>query len=154
MPVDHANYLPQFLTKVVTQAGGKVWFKGPKGDWDVKFAMIHFDDYEAQVQLQQMPGCCAIMTMSYLAPRPYSQKNFLRTVQLIEEAAKLSAFGSVCLTQVCHGHDEKEPWALLLDNGYVKSPEFINAKSGNKVAYLTKDLGQTGQMDGFEEFYE
>lgn len=154
MPVDHANHLPQFLHKEVKDAGGRAQFSGERHDWGLKNVQMQFKDWGGRAQIQQMPGCCAIMTISYVGVNPDTPETFTKTIGLITAAAKKAAFGSIVLTQVCHGRDERELWYPLLKEGFIKSPEFVNAKSGNRVAYLTKDLGQTGQMEGFEEWFE
>jgi len=102
-------------------------------------------------QLQQMPGCCAVLTMSYL--RHHNPDAFDLIVQYVEEAAFRAGFGSMVLTQVWKpekGYD-REPWAKLIGRGWKLSEPFINAKSGNKVSYLTMNLGQDGKVPGLEE---
>jgi len=37
-----------------------------------------------------------------------------------------------------------------MEMGWVMSEPFINAKSGNKVVYLTKNLDQKGKVGGLE----
>jgi hypothetical protein len=59
----------------------------------------------------------------------------------------------VALTQVWKPEDgfKHKVWAKLVEeHNYKLSDPFMNAKSGNHVSYLTKDLGQTSKAEGFE----
>jgi len=95
-----------------------------------------------QAQLQQMPGCCAVLTASYIRAG-MTEKAYLRALDFITESAYEAGFGSVILTQVVYP-DEWHWWNSLPERGWVISKPFINAKSGNKVVYLTLDLKQPG----------
>lgn len=162
--VDHCNHILEMLRDVAKERQLGVWAKPDdlayRADWEHAQVSL-FNRYEdgkpkqelAHFQLQQMPGCCAIMTMSYVGTRK-SKLSFEQAVEIVEEASRRAAFGSLVLTQVImSGHVVKDhEWAPLLANrGFLMSEPFINAKSGNRVVYLTKDLGQVAKMDGFED---
>ena len=161
--VDHANHILEHLRDVAAERGLKC-FSWPddlayKADWReagvwlTKLNKKGEPEYDvAQFRLQQMPGCCAILTMSYVETKQ-NEMTMLQVVELVAEAAKLAAFGSLCLTQVLRRPQPKynEWYSLVTDGGFLMSEPFINAKSGNSVVYLTRDLGQARKMDGFED---
>lgn len=161
--VDHANHILRELRNVVEGTKFSV-YSNPKDlayahDWDgvyvsltVRTAYNTTKDV-AVFQLQQMPGCCAIMTVSYLRV-DNRVISFTETMEIIEKAAKRAAFGSIVMTQVVFNDMKLKShlwYPLVADLGYVMSKSFVNGKSGNDVVYLTKDLGQGAKMEGFEE---
>jgi hypothetical protein len=161
--VDHANHILEYLREVAHERGLHV-FSDPRevvyvDDWGNVHVWIANSKEDgtpkreiAEFRLQQMPGCCAILTMSYVHTNP-KYMTFAGAVELVCEAAKRAAFGSVCLTQVVNRERaEKCEWFSIVSYGSFKMSQwFINAKSGNRVVYLTRNLGQVGQMEGFEE---
>ena len=58
------------------------------------------------------------------------------------------------MTQVVPAYTEymwkKEPWHQVLSRGWRRSDPFRNAKSGNLVVYLIKDLEQPAKREGLE----
>jgi hypothetical protein len=156
--VDHANHIMEMLRDVADEKGLSIETQPDdlafQHDWRAGHVTLHNKKWTlAHFQVQQMPGCCAIMTLSYVEYRDPKQLSFEGVVEIVEEAAKRAAFGSLVLTQVVREEISlaKHSWhKLVRDHEFVMSPPFINAKSGNKVVYLTKDLGQQGKMDGFE----
>jgi hypothetical protein len=162
--VGHANYILETMRDLAMQQGLRV-YSTPKeilyvDDWGqchvalTKLKNGHPWKDVARFQLQQMPGCCAILTMSYVEV-DRCNFSFEKAVEFVEQAAKDAAFGSLVLTQVLHKpQPEKHEWHVLVEkHGFVMSEPFINAKSGNKVVYLTKNLGQEGKIEGFEEVF-
>ncbi len=166
--IDHANHILRELREVVKGTEFSVW-SNPKDmagghDWDSvyvyltvpnknKLAWNKKDLDVAVFQLQQMPGCCAIMTVSYLK-NDYRVISFVETMAIIENAAKRGAFGSIVMTQVIFADWplKKHSWyPLVAKQGYLMSKPFVNGKSGNKIVYLIKNLGQDAKMNGFEE---
>lgn len=160
---DHANHILEKLRNVV-RARNLYMDSNPR-------ELLHVDDWGrtivriaaplknnklleiASFHLQQMPGCCAILTMSYVNTRP-AMMSFADAVEIVEDAAKRAAFGSIVLTQVINPRwkVEKHEWYSLVDEReFLMSKPFINGKSGNQVVYLTKNLGQDDKMAGFEE---
>jgi len=79
---------------------------------------------------------------------------FNHVLELIEQAAHEAGFGSVMMTQVVPAYSKmfwkQEAWIKCLDRKWIASPAFRNAKSGNLVVYLTKDLEQKGKRQGLE----
>lgn len=161
---DHANHIIKKL-KEVALGKGMYMNADPNNlahgqDWNKSIVTLAIPTKNnkklipvAEFQLQQMPGCCAIMTVSYVRTR-LAVMSFEDAVEMIEDAARRAAYGSVVLTQViAEGYKlEKHEWfPLVAERGYLMSKPFINAKSGNQVVYLTKDLEQAGKLAGFEE---
>lgn len=157
--VDHPNYILETLAEIAQEKGYEFesqpdYKEGNFNDWNAMYCRLHTPQTHVDFQLQQMPGCCAVLVLSYVKPRPYSQENFDAIVSLVEEAAKDAGFGSVAMTQCVPAFSkmlwDKEPWIKTLDRGWIASEAFINAKSGNKVVYLTKDLKQNHKIKGLE----
>ena len=152
--VGHPNLILETLPEICTRNG---WgFKSnPKklwghNEWDSVHCRISAKEFEAVFMLQQMPGCCAVLTASYIDPEPRTPLYFNRVVEAIREAAYEAGFGSLILTQVLsYNRFDKHLWASLVGPFEISKP-FINAKSGNKVVYLTKDLGQKAKRSGLE----
>lgn len=161
---DHANHIGRELIRVMNDE--PEWRVNPHSDvdegadWDSKQITLdvsHKGKWKpaANFMVQQVPGCCAIMTLSYVR---YARQvaDFAKVTHWVEQAAKQSAFGMLMLTQVVGRKQAKrkdyslEPWFPLLEQGYVVSEPFMNAKSGNFVVTITKNLGQEVKMAGFE----
>ena len=123
-------------------------------EWDSVDSFIELEDIHASFQIQQMPGCCAVLTLSYVNVAPWSYDNFDTIVKLVEEAAFAAGFGSIVMTQVVPAYTgymwKNEPWHQVLSRGWRRSDPFRNAKSGNLVVYLTKDLEQPAKREGLE----
>lgn len=161
--VDHANHILEMLRDVCAERGMRC-YSNPGDlayakDWNEAHVTLtslnkdgkpHLD--MAYFKLQQMPGCCAILTMSYVEYRK-GKFEFRDAVEYVEEAARRAAFGSMVLTQVLYKPEApaNDWYSIVALNGFKMSKPFINAKSGNRVVYLTKNLGQVGKMDGFED---
>lgn len=153
--VGHPNLILETLPEICERDGWE--FKSsPKrlygsNEWNSVYCQIYDKDFRATFQLQQMPGCCAVLTASYIDPEPREPKYFTKAVEAIREAAYEAGFGSLVLTQVlCYNRMEKHLWGPLLDMNWDISKPFVNAKSGNKVVYLTKNLGQIEKRPGLE----
>lgn len=147
---DHPNIVHVTLPEVGEEMGFKTELRRGYSDWDVMHGRVKGEQFSATFELQQMPGCCAVLIASHIDPNPYNQETFNDTVKLIERTAHEAGFGSLMLSQVRKTHIEKEPWYLLLRRGYLLSKPFVNAKSGNEVSYITKDLKQEGKRNGLE----
>jgi hypothetical protein len=123
-------------------------------EWNKIGCRIESENLGADFELQQMPGCCAVLTLSYLNVGPYTKENFDYIVKIIEDATFNAGFGSLVMTQVVPAFTKStwknEPWILCLDRGWVASDPFRNAKSGNLVVYLTQDMKQKGKRAGME----
>lgn len=124
-------------------------------EWDKIGCAVSTTDFDAHFELQQCPGCCAVLILSYIKVCPYSKEHFDQVVEIVEEAARLAGFGSVMMTQIVPAYSrilwKDEPWINRLDQGWRSSEAFRNAKSGNLCVYLTKDLKQPGKVKGLEE---
>lgn len=157
---NHRNIIISTLRDVATENNLGMW-SDPNDDKKLGFddwGQIHVSlrkdkDLFAHFMVQQMPGCCAILTLSYVDVNPFTRANFKEVTRLVEDAAKRAGFGSLALTQVLHKDRVlvNEPWGLLLKEDYLISKPFINAKSGNRVVYLTKNLNQDGKIEGLEQ---
>lgn len=156
---------PNLILKTMRDVGKDVGFRfisHPKdfncfSEWDDANCLIITKEYRARFHLQQMPGCCAALIIHHVEVRPYSQKTFDQVLKYIEEGACQAGFGSVMMAQVVPPlkYDvrfkwEDEPWIKCLERAWQASEPFRNAKSGNLVIYLTKDLGQYGKRHGLE----
>lgn len=126
----------------------------PAFEWRSISVGIEHKDFAAEFDVQQMPGCCAVLVLSYIKANPFNQDTVDRVISFVEAAAKEAGFGSVVMTQVVPAFSrmlwKREPWIKCLDRGWEHSKGFINAKSGNIVVYLTKDLQQPGKKKGLE----
>lgn len=135
------------MNKLADEQG--FWFSSDPGffdgrnEWDRAICEIKDGNKGGVFQVQQMPGCCAVLTVFYVYPRPMVQEQFLVILNKIELAAKKAGFGSLLMAQT----GKLEDW-LWLD--WEISQPFMNAKSGNNVMYLTKDLNQPGKVKGLE----
>ncbi len=151
--VGHPNLILETLPEICEKLGWK-FMSLPKqfrahNEWDAAFCHIGAKDFRCSFQVQQMPGCCAVLTASYIDPEPREPFFFNKVVEVIREAAYEAGFGSLVLTQVMSYEKlKKHLWGSV--PGFNMSQPFINAKSGNKVVYLTKDLGQIAKRDGLE----
>jgi hypothetical protein len=163
--VDHQNYITDMLRDLAKERG--FWFNSkPEHSWgmnDWSPVQCWMGDhigpkkFKANFQVQQMPGCCAVLVLSYIQVKPWSYELFDQIVEFVEVAAKNAAFGSVAMTQCVPAFSKmlwkEEPWTKALDRGWVATPAFRNGKSGNLVTYLLKDLGQNAKVVGFEVRY-
>lgn len=157
--VFHDNIILHTLHELSQDRGFELW-SSPEvldrlNEWDPIKCRIETKYFDAGFDLQQCPGCCAVLILSYIKVRPYSQEHFNQVVEIVEDAAKLAGFGSVLMTQVVPAYSKMlwkdEPWIKCLDRGWVASEPFRNGKSGNLCVYLTKDLKQPGKVKGLEE---
>jgi hypothetical protein len=127
----------------------------PQNEWDNISCRIGTDTFQAHFNLQQCPGCCAVLTMSYVNTLPWTQENFAAAVDIVSQAAYRAGFGALVLTQVVPAFSQflwkREPFYRCLAQGFKASDVFINAKSGHLVTILTKNLRQTGKRDGLEQ---
>ena len=156
--VGHPNLILETLKDVLDEKG--FHFRStPKelhggNEWNSIHCAIDSKELGANFDLQQCPGCCAVLTVSYVRVDPWSFESFNYVLELIEEAAFKAGFGSVMMTQVVPAYSKmlwkQEAWIKCLDRKWVASPAFRNAKSGNLVVYLTKDLEQKGKKQGLE----
>jgi hypothetical protein len=123
-------------------------------EWNKAEVWVDGKDLNASFDVQQMPGCCAVLVLSYIKVNPFTYESVDRVIKFVEAAAKEAGFGSVVMTQVVPAFSKmlwkNEPWIKCLDRGWQPSKGFINAKSGNIVTYLTKDLAQPGKRKGLE----
>lgn len=123
-------------------------------EWHPIHCTLEKDYMFASFSLQQMPGCCAVLVLSYIHPKPYTQENMDEVIKIVEQAASDAGFGSVMMTQVVPAFSKmfwsKEPWIRCLDREWVASPPFRNAKSGNLVTCLSKNMNQPNKKLGFE----
>jgi hypothetical protein len=122
-----------------------------ENEWNNIHVRVEAPKFKASFDVQQMPGCCAVLIASYIDPEPYVKYNFLETIGAITDAAREAGFGSLMLSQVLTKRYLRDQiWEGLLRKDWEMSKPFINAKSGNKVVYLTKNLGQKGKIEGME----
>jgi hypothetical protein len=157
--VDHQNHITEML-KDLAQEQGCEFNSNPEdscgiNDWHPVQCWLTAKEFDAQFQVQQMPGCCAVLVLSYIRVKPYTYDLVDKVIEFVEVAAKNAAFGSVAMTQCVPAFSQmlwkKEPWIKCLDRGWEHSKPFMNGKSGNIVTYLLKDLGQKVKMKGFEQ---
>ena len=132
-------------------------FLNRENEWEPIRVLLKTKEFKANFGLQQMPGCCAVLIAYYVDVKPWTQEAFYLALQAIEEAARAAGFGSVLMAQVVPanfsrhiGGWDREPWFKCLSRGWVDSEPFMNAKSGNWVIYLMKDLAQPGKREGLE----
>lgn len=127
---------------------------GGYNEWDQIDCALNTPKFNSSFNLQQCPGCCAVLIVSYMRLDPWTKGNFDEALKIIEQAAFQAGFGSVLMTQVVGNYSKmfwkNESWIKCLDRGWVSAPPFMNAKSGNIVVYLTKDLGQRVKRVGLE----
>jgi hypothetical protein len=159
--VGHPNIILETMLEVAQKEG--FTFESDLDSYigeDIGWAEVHGHLYgkedikKARFQLNQCPGCCAILVVSYVVVYPWTQNNFDKVIQIIEAAAFEAGFGSVMQTQTVPAYSKmfwkQEPWIMCLERGWKASEAFMNAKSGNLVTYLTKSLDQKGKKDGLE----
>lgn len=163
--MDHPNFMLELLHDyIVKDHGGEMKIGGQAGDdWGRQYVTFQLPavkpdekPFDGNFQLQQMPGCCALMTLSYVHANPFTPENFLRIAEMVADRAKEGAFAALLMTQVVP-HNRKiggEPWKLCLKHGWQMQNPLMNAKSGNLVAILQKDLKQAGKLRGFEKQVE
>lgn len=150
---------PNLILETLPEVCGKLdWeFKSnPKAlwgnnEWDSIHCFVGAKKFNAHFELQQMPGCCAVLIGSYIYPEPELPIHFNELIGTITEAAYEAGFGSMMLSQVLRYNDpRKHIWGGLINKSWEMSKPFINAKSGNQVVYLTKNLRQIGKVRGLE----
>lgn len=156
--VFHPNLIIDTLREIAEEKTG--YFKSipPEvhgfSEWGDIGCTLETMAFQANFQLQQMPGCCAVLVLSYVKLYPHTQENFVKLLDIIEDAGFRAGFGSIMMTQVVPNYSkmfwDKELWIKCLDKGWKSSDPFRNAKSGNLVVYLTKDLGHKGKVKGLE----
>jgi len=142
----HPNLITETLIEVCVEKGvafaANPMVLSAFNEWDPIICKIKTKTCQAEFHLQQMPGCCAVMILYFLHPSPNTEKNFKEVLEIIEEATKRAAFGSLLMAQVIPDKGIRDAnWHLAMTMGYVLHPFFTNPKSGNKVVYLTKDMG-------------
>src|SRR5213080_1310552 len=102
--VGHPNLILETMPEVSKELGWKFWSRPGKlnmyYEWDGIHAGIEAEGFNAAFALQQMPGCCAVLTASYIDPVPYTSNTFRTVVGVIAEATRRAGFGSLILTQV------------------------------------------------------
>lgn len=153
--VGHPNLILETLAELAKEKNWKfdsnpqrLW---GENEWNGMTCWLDTPEFKSCFRLQQMPGCCAVLIAFYIDIEPYTQEAFDALLQAIEEAADAAGFGSVQMAQVLYKQDARlEPWGLALKRDWRMSASFVNAKSGNAVVYLTKDLGQPGKRAGLE----
>lgn len=153
--VGHPNLILETLPDVAKEQGLQCKSNPPNfhnfNEWNGATVLLNGPKVEAKFMVQQMPGCCAILTASYIDVWPNDRDTFNKVVHIISDAAYEAGFGSLVLTQVVFKDDiTKHLWGQLPNRGFLMSEPFINAKSGNRVVYLTKNLGQKAKRAGLE----
>jgi hypothetical protein len=162
--LEHRNYITKMLRDMAKREGYD-FESDPhdtckRSDWCDVTCGLETPRFRATFHVQQMPGCCAVLVLSYIRTQPYTYNNIDEVIRFVEEGAKNAAFGSVAMTQVVPHFSrmfwKKEPWILCLapNRKWAASPAFRNGKSGNLVTLLTKDLEQDSKMEGFEEIVQ
>ncbi len=157
--VGHPNLILETMPEVCEELGWVFASRPGKlnmyNEWDGIHARVEGKGFYSSFALQQMPGCCAVLTASYIDPEPYKPDEFRKVVQAIAEATRRAGFGSLILTQVIKDRVplDKHVWYGILLDGFLMSDVFINAKSGNHVVYLTKDMEHNGKIAGMEVRY-
>lgn len=155
--VGHPNLIVDTLKELTAELGWK--FKSDpkvlwgKNEWDDIYCQVAAKKFEASFAVQQMPGCCAVLILHHVAVRPNTQEVFDALLQEIEKATYAAGFGSIQMAQVVnHGlrELERESWHLCLKRDWLMGEPFVNAKSGNPVVYLTKNMHQPGKRAGLE----
>jgi hypothetical protein len=153
--VGHPNLILETLREIADERG---WLFGsnPKdfraiSEWDNAHCVFEDKNFRTRFEVQQMPGCCAVLIAHHVMPEPYSVSVFDESLEAIERAAFEAGFGSLMMAQVVGRRGPGvELWANCEAAGWLLSDPFINAKSGNEVVYLTKNLMQEGKREGLE----
>lgn len=164
MAVDHPNYMLELLHDfIVKDHEGQMKVGGIGDDWGRQHVMFNMPGLKegdkawgGHFQIQQMPGCCALMTLSYVYPDPFTQENFQKIADMVADRAREGAFAAILMTQVVP-KDRKldgEPWRLCLKTGWKLQEPLVNGKSGNLVSILQRNLKQPGKLRGFEKEVE
>jgi len=110
-----------------------------KNEWDTIYCEVQAPKFRSSFELQQMPGCCAVLIACFIKPDPYTHDNFDEVLKVIEMASYEAGFGSLLMAQVVY---DDAIWSVCLKRDWIMSDKFVNAKSGNRVVYLTKNLEQ------------
>jgi len=124
----------------------------PSLDWEQISCAFATKDFTVHFRAQQMPACCAVLVIGYINVAPATEQNYDAALKIIEEATYTSGFGSLLMTQVVRPERGLQGywWSLGLKRGWQASELFRNAKSGNEVVYLTKNMGHEHKMPGLE----
>ena len=144
----HPNLILETLAEVAKERKIEFFsvpqFLDGRNEWDEIYVELKTKQFVAQFQLQQMPGCCGVLVVFYVNVNPWTKENFQKVLKSIAEAAYQAGFGSLLMAQVVHKDEiwQGLPWKV--------SEPFVNAKSGNRVVYLTLDLGQKEKREGLE----
>jgi hypothetical protein len=153
--VGHPNLIVDTMNDIARDEGYEIETNPPhlwgQNEWDTVYVKLSDKKLQATFQVQQMPGCCAVLIASYFEIVPHTKETFNTVIGFLERANQEAGFGSLMLSQVLYEKNgRKHVWGGLLDEGWEMSKPFVNAKSGNQVVYLTKDMGQKGKRNGLE----
>src|SRR6266705_1486010 len=102
--VAHPNHILETLKEVCEEYSLKLT-TFPKecnlqNEWESFLCQLKSPKLFIAFHIQQHPGCCAILDLSYVHVDPHTYGNFDHAVQLVEEAASRAEFGAVMMTQV------------------------------------------------------
>jgi len=156
--VFHPNYILDALGEMAQENGWKMESQPRRAEfhneWGQMEVELIFNKKEfATFKVQQLPGCCAVLVANHIMPSVFTREAFDDVLTVIETAAFKAGFGSLMMAQVLNKAEDfsREVWSKCIEGGdWITSVPFVNAKSGNKVVYLTKNLGQPGQRSGLE----
>ena len=149
--IAHPNLILKTLPEVCKQRNWQ-FASNPKAlwgknEWDTIYCRVQAPKFRSSFELQQMPGCCAVLIACFIKPDPYTRDNFDEVLSAIESASYEAGFGSLLMAQVVY---DDAIWPVCLKRDWIMSDKFVNAKSGNKVVYLTKNLEQKNKRYGLE----
>src|SRR5882672_12383856 len=100
--VGHPNLILETLPEEVAKRGWKMASQ-PKAlwgenEWNKVFCCVAAPKFHASFELQQMPGCCAVLIASYIDPEPRNPRTFDAVISTIKDAAYEAGFGSLMLS--------------------------------------------------------
>ena len=159
----HPNLFLETMHELVEEHGkGWKFHSNPaklygQGERDNILCSLTTPDYLAHFEVQQMPGCCAVLIIHHISTNPHLQRHVDAALSEIERGAYDAGFGSVLMAKVVNtpwriidGEDQwkVELWIKCLERNWVPSDAFKNAKSGNWVIYLYKNLKQEVKREG------
>jgi hypothetical protein len=160
--VRHPNLILEALKKIFEGKGLK-FHSSPEvlceaNEWDAIHCLAyHIPNGRCgryRFRVQQLPGCCASLVLHYMTTGLDTKEDYQHLIGIVAQAAYDAGFGNVMMAQVVPDYNKKtwnqEPWILCLNDGWKPSKPFRNAKSGNLVTLLTKDLLQEGRREGLE----
>src|SRR5882757_10791931 len=89
--VGHPNLICETLPDEAKKLGYKMKTH-PKAlwgenEWNKVFCRVSAPKFRTTFEVQQMPGCCAVLIASYIDPQPYEHEPFMETIKLIERSA-------------------------------------------------------------------